>query len=70
MEAPAYLQVNRMIEEGAPAAALRSLLEEYPPERRGDLSRYAWGRLDQRYDAEDEAALWLYAWALREQSSR
>jgi hypothetical protein len=70
MEATAYLQLDRMIEDGARPADLRSLLEEYPPDRRGELSRYVWGMLDQRYGEEDEAALWLYAWALCEQSSR
>jgi hypothetical protein len=65
MEATAYRQVDRLIEEGAHPAVLRSLLEDYPPERRGELSRYAWGALDHRYGEEDEAALWLYAWAMR-----
>jgi regulator of protease activity HflC (stomatin/prohibitin superfamily) len=70
MEATAYRQLDRLIEEGIRPAALRSTLEEYPPERRGDLSRYVWGMLDQRYGEEEEAALWLYAWALRDQTSR
>jgi hypothetical protein len=66
MEAPAYRQLDHLIEQGARPAVLRSKLEEYPPESRGDLSGYAWGALDQRYGEEEEAALWLYAWALRE----
>ena len=66
----AYRQVDRLIDEGVHPAALRSMLEEYPPEHRGDLSRYAWGMLDQRYGEEEEAALWLYAWAMRDQGSR
>ena len=69
MEATAYRQLDRLIDQGADSATLRAKLEEYPAERRGDLSCYAWGILDRRYGAEDEAALWLYAWALRERSS-
>jgi hypothetical protein len=65
MEEAAYRQLDRLIGEGADPATLRSMLDEYPPERRSDLTRYAWGMLDQRYGAEEEAALWLYAWALR-----
>jgi hypothetical protein len=68
MEATAYLQVDRLIEQGARPAALRSMLEEYPPERRSELSRYVWGMLDQRYGEEEADALWLYAWALRDDS--
>jgi hypothetical protein len=68
MEAAGYRRLDELIAEGADPAALRSELEGYPPARRSELSRYAWGRLDQRYGAEDEAALWLYAWSLRDQS--
>lgn len=70
MEAAAYRELDRLIEEGARPEALRAMLEEFPPPRRSDLSRYAWGMLDQRYGEEDEAALWLYAWALRDHASR
>jgi hypothetical protein len=70
MEATAYRLLDRLVDEGARPAALRSMLEEYPPERRGELSQYVWGMLDQRYGEEEEAALWLYAWALREHPSR
>jgi hypothetical protein len=70
MEASPYRQLDRLIEEGARPAALRSKLEEFPPERRGDLSGYVWGALDRRYGEEDEAALWLYAWALRDRAGR
>jgi hypothetical protein len=70
MEATAYRQVDALIEEGARPAILRSLLEEYPPERRRELSRYVWGALDQRYGEDEEAALWLYAWALRDDALR
>jgi hypothetical protein len=70
MEATPYRQVDRLIEQGANPAILRSLLEEYPPERRSELSRYAWGMLDQRYGEEEEAALWLYAWVQRGEASR
>jgi hypothetical protein len=70
MEATAYRQMDRLIEEGARPAVLRSLLEEYPPERRRELCRYAWGALDQRYGEDEEAALWLYAWALRDDALR
>jgi hypothetical protein len=69
VEAAAYRQLDRLIDQGADPATLRAKLEEYPPAHRGDLSRYAWGILDRRYGAEDEAALWLYAWTLRERSS-
>jgi len=60
----AYRRLDTLISEGAHLSALRSELELHPPERRADLCRYAWGLLDQRYEAEEEAALWLYAWAL------
>ena len=70
MEAPAYRRLDRLIEEGARPAMLRSALEEYPPARRGELSGYAWGALDHRYGEEEEAALWLYAWALRDRARR
>jgi hypothetical protein len=70
MEEAAYRQLDRLIADGVRPAALRSKLEEYPPERRSELSRYAWGMLDHRYDPEEEAALWLYAWALRSYSPR
>jgi hypothetical protein len=66
MEASAYRQLDRLVEQGARPAALRSMLEEYPPEKRGELCGYAWGMLDQRYGEEEEAALWLYAWAQRD----
>jgi hypothetical protein len=68
MEATAYRQLDRLVDQGAGPAALRAKLEEFPPERRSELSRYAWGILDQRYGAEDEAALWLYAWTLLERA--
>jgi hypothetical protein len=68
MEATAYLQLTRLIDEGARPAALRTKLEEYPPERRSELSRYAWGMLDQRYGEDEEAALWLYAWSQRDRT--
>lgn len=68
MEAAALRHLDELVAQGAHPAVLRAELEEYPPDRRGELSRYAWGMLDQRYDAEDEAALWLYAWSLRERT--
>jgi hypothetical protein len=70
MEAAAYRALDRLIDQGAGPAALKAMLDEYPPETRGDLSSYAWGVLDQRYGEEDEAALWLYAWALRDRFGR
>ena len=69
MVATAYRQLDRLVDQGVRPAALRSTLEDYPPEQRSELSRYVWGILDQRYGEDEEAALWLYAWALREDES-
>jgi hypothetical protein len=64
MRADEYRRLDGLVAEGVDLAALRSELEQHPPERRHELCCYAWGLLDRRYGDEDEAALWLYAWAL------
>jgi len=70
MEAAAYRRLDELIERGAHPDVLRSELAAHPPDHRSELSRYAWGMLDQRYDSEAEAALWLYAWSLGERGRR
>ena len=59
-----YRRLDTLVSEGARLSAVRSELELHPPEDRADLCRYAWGLLDDCYGTEEEAALWLYAWAL------
>jgi hypothetical protein len=64
MSAEAYRRLDHLVAEGVDLTSLRAELERHPPEWRADLCCYAWGLLDRRYADEDEAALWLYAWAL------
>jgi hypothetical protein len=59
-----YRHFESLVEEGRAVAGLEGELESYPLAERVELSRYAWGLLDRRYDSEHEAALWLYAWSL------
>jgi hypothetical protein len=60
----AYRRLDKLIGEGCDLASLNGELRRYPPEEQVELCRYSWGLLDDRYDEETEAALWLYAWAL------
>jgi hypothetical protein len=64
VDATGYRRFECLVEEGQALAGLEGELQGYPLDERVELSRYAWGLLDRRYDPEREAALWLYAWAL------
>jgi hypothetical protein len=64
MDEGGYRHFESLVEEGRALAGLEGELEDYPLDERVELSRYAWGLLDRRYDPEHEAALWLYAWSL------
>jgi hypothetical protein len=59
-----FRHVEGLVEEGHELDGLKWELGGYPLDERVELSRYAWGLLDRRWDPEREAALWLYAWAL------
>jgi hypothetical protein len=65
-----YRRLESLVDEGQALAALELELEGHPLEERVELSRYAWGLLDRRYDSEREAALWLYAWSLTAEKER
>ena len=66
----AYRHLDSLISEGAQLSTVKSELEQHPPEERADLCRYAWGLLGGRYGPDEEAAFWLYAWAMADRARR
>jgi hypothetical protein len=53
-----------MVAGGAGFIQLQARLRDGNAAEQGELWRYAWGLLDVDHDEEDEAAIWLRAWAL------
>jgi len=62
-----FRRLGALIAGGSDVPTLTAEIDQYPPEERVDLCRYAWGLLEPGHDAEREAALWLYAWVLEAQ---